>query len=157
MDLAQPQNTRVLSYLSRENPLRSLERRKTPIFASCDSAEDPYYACGCHPEIVERLWDRINPLLTADSRCLIYGDPALVHPASGVILAIGLGTQYGLYLPQPLASQARSAGAATSIKWSTGDYMDIQLELGEDWVFGAWLPNELIWCQEVFEKFNQPA
>jgi hypothetical protein len=88
---------------------------------------------------------------------LFCGNPALVHPKSRVILAIGIGTQYGLRLPGSLASEAMNAGAKTFTKWSTGGSMDIRLTLGDDWVFGGFLPNEAIWCKAVYEIFDYAA
>jgi hypothetical protein len=79
--------------------------------------------------------------------------PALVDPESGIILAIGIGTQYGLRLPRPFGINAIKAGAKTVTTWSTGGSMDIQRELGDDWIFGAWLPDEVIWCKKVIEMF----
>jgi hypothetical protein len=114
---------------------------------------DPYKLCGCHPEIVERLWDQIGAPLPADCRGLVYCNPALVHPKSGVIFAIGLGTWYGLRLPGSLASEAAKGGAKTCFKFSTGD-MDIRRALGEEWVFGGFIPNELVWCKNAYEVFD---
>jgi len=52
---------------------------------------------------------------------------------------------------------AIEGGAKTFVHWSTGDHTDIQKEYGEDWVFGAFLPNELIWCKQVYEMFDYAA
>jgi len=150
MNIAHPQNTKGVSYLSRGKP-------NTSAFALPSKVPDPYYDCGCHPEIVARLWDQIGSVLPADCRCMIHGTPALAHSRSGVILAIGIGTQYGLRLAGPLAIEAVRAGAETITTWSNGSKMDARRELGEDWVFGAWLSNELIWCKAVYEIFDQPA
>jgi hypothetical protein len=79
-----------------------------------------------------------------------------VHPKTGVIFAICQGTLYGLHLPELLANEAIQAGAKTYKKWSTGD-MDIKRNLGEDWVFGAFLANEPIWCQKAYEIFDHVA
>ncbi len=150
MDIAHPLNTRILRYLSRG-------KRDAPAFAQRSKVPDPYYDCGCHPDIVERLWDQIGAALPADCRCLIHGTPALTQPKSGVILAIGIGTQYGLRLPGSLATDATKAGAKTSTTWTGGGDMDTRRDLGDDWVFGAWLPNELIWCKAVYEMFDDVA
>jgi hypothetical protein len=47
------------------------------------------------------------------------------------------------------------AGAKTCTKFSTGD-MDIRRTLGEEWVFGAWLPDELVWSKKSYETFDNP-
>lgn len=125
-----------------------------PAFARPDSVPDPYWNCGCHPDVVERLWDQIGAGLPSGCRCLVHGTPALVHPGSGAILAIGIGTQYGLRLPGALAADAIKAGAKTRTVWTNGGDMDTQRELGDDWVFGAWLPDELSWFKRVYEMFD---
>ena len=150
MNLAQPQNEKVLRYLARA-------KRDVPEYAAWDSVQNPYYRCGCHPEIVERIWDQIGKALPGDCRCLITGIPALAHPASGVILAIGIGTQYGLRLPPASTGDAINAGAKTTTKWSGGNVMDINRELGDDWIFGAWLENEIAWCKTAYAMFDRAA
>ena len=147
MDISHPQNTKVLAYLARG-------KRDVPVVSRPDSVPQPYYQCGCHPDIVERLWDQIGAALPADCRCLVHGTPTLVHPQTCVILAIGIGTQYGLRCPGGLATAAIKAGAKTSTTWSGGGEMETRRDLGEDWVFGAWLPEELNWCRSVYEGFN---
>src|SRR6185369_16937959 len=141
------QNQKVLSCLSRGN-------RHVAVIAPIDSVPDPYYRCGCHPEIVERLWEQLGASLPTDCRCLVYGTPALVHPKAGAILAIGLVTQYGLYLPGSLSTAAINAGAKAHTVWSNGGEMDIRRNLGSDWVFVCWLPDKLIWCKDVYELFG---
>jgi hypothetical protein len=151
MDIAHPENANVLRYLSRGKPTAAAH-------APWDSVEDAYYGCGCHPEIVERVWDQIGAALPSDCRCLVHGTPALVHPKARVILAIGIGTKYGLRLPGTLATEATKMGAKTYTVWSLGlGDMDIRRDLGEDWVFGAWLADELSWCRRVYESFDHAA
>ena len=141
------QNDAVLKYLA-------LGKRNTALFADRNSIPQPYYNCGCHPDIVERIWDGIGVALPTDCSGLVYGTPALVHPRSAVIFALGIGTQYGLLLPGGLAVEAVKAGAKLQTKWSSGGTMEIQRELGTDWVFGAWLANEPSWCRRVYELFD---
>ena len=43
------------------------------------------------------------------------------------------------------------------MRWSTGDYTDIQEDYGEDWVFGAFSRKELIWCLQVYDMFDHEA
>jgi len=150
MDIAHPQNAQVLAYLTRA-------KRDAPEYATWDSVQNPYYGCGCHPDIVERIWDQIGKALPADCRCLIHGIPTLAHPKSGVILALGIGTQYGLRLPPACVDDVIKAGAKTTTKWSGGAVMDIRLELGDDWIFGAWLANEPAWCATVYAMFDRAA
>jgi hypothetical protein len=41
--------------------------------------------------------------------------------------------------------------------WSYGGDMDTRRDLGEDWIFGAWLADELSWCRRVYEMFDHSA
>ncbi len=150
MNLAHPANTKVLAYLARG-------RSGSPVYSAWDSVENPYYRCGCHPEIVERLWEQLGAALPSDCRCLVHLIPALVQPRSGVILATGLGTQYGVRVPAALVSSALAAGAKTQTTWSGGKTMDIQQDLGADWVFGGWRTDELAWCRSLYETFDSAA
>jgi len=92
--------------------------------------------------------------LPVDCLAVVHSDPALVHPKSGAIFAICLGMAYCLRLPGSLGIEATRAGAKTFRTWSTGDTTDVRLEFGDDWVFGAWLPDELNWCKKVYEIYD---
>ena len=143
MPLDQPANARVLAALARLGPGK-------PEVMRHDAVPDAYLRCGCHPDIVERLWDQLGPALPQDCRLLIYGTPALAH-ASGLILALGMGTRYALRIPPSCIQAAKDAGADTINTWSGGGRMDIQVDYGEDWIFGSWLALESTWCRAVYE------
>ena len=148
MDPTHRANALVPPYLARCRP-------EAPVFAAWDDVVNPYYRCGCHPDIVERLWDQIGPALPADCRALVHGIPALVQPQSGVILATGLGTQYGVRVPLDLIADAIRAGAKTTTTWSGGATMDIQQSLGVDWLFGGWRAEELHWGRILYEATDR--
>ena len=144
-------NTRVLEYITRG--------RKQPgaiSIAGPDSVMKPYMEQGSHPDVVERVWDVIGPSLPHDCRCLVYGTPALVHPRTGIILVFCNGTTYCIQLTEQLVDKALKAGAKTYTKWTNGDDMDTQRELGPNWVFGQWLEDELEWCHKVYKELGKP-
>ena len=145
MRLSQPPNDKVLACLSRRSP-------DAPALQKHDAVANAYLRCGCHPDVVERLWDELGASLAQDCRCLIHDTPALAHPASGLILAVGIGTRYGLRIPAACIAAAQAAGAPTLNTWSGGGRMDICQDYGEDWVFGSWLATELTWCRAVYES-----
>jgi hypothetical protein len=146
MQVERPENAKLLAYLKREV--------EVSVFAWYrGKGGDIYYKAGCHPDIVERLWDQIGPALPADCRCLVYGTPALAHPNSGVILATGMGTAYSLRLNAPFLQAAIAAGARTSRTWSTGETIELETQFGADWIFGAWLTEEPAWCRQMFETW----
>jgi hypothetical protein len=100
---------------------------------------DPYWKAGTHPDIVEKLWDGLGNALPQDCRWMVCGVPALVHPIRGIILAVGLGTQYGLRLADATAvAAAVRQGAETAHRYGDGHLLDLTTEFGPDWVFGHW-------------------
>ena len=109
--------------------------------------------CGCHPEIVERVWDQIGPGLPVNCRCMVHGTPAAhVAPRSGIVLAVAWGTQYILRLSEETMPLAIKAGAKTTTKWTFGGSMDVAREFGNNWVFGHWLKEEPMWCRSVYQQ-----
>jgi len=147
MNLSTPTNAKVLAYLSRGGGT-------TPEAIPPDAVEDPYYRLGSHPDIVERVWDQLGAAVPKPCRCIAGGTPALVHPQTGIIFALALGTQYGLRLPGGLADEAVRAGAKTQVRWSYGGDLDTRRDLGDEWVFGAWLKQEADWCRKACEVFG---
>jgi len=142
-----------------ENVLIRLRGRlKTDeLVAASDSMRDPYMSQDSHPDIVERVWDKLGRALPVDCRCLVYGTPALVQPVSDIILAFCFGTQYCVRLTSSLMDEALKLGVKTSTKWSSGRITDARQTFGNDWVFGIWKADELRWCREVYEYYNQPV
>jgi hypothetical protein len=132
MPIVQPGNSLVLAALSSRAEGKAEIARHDAI-----PAAQAYMHCGCHPDVVERLWDQLGAALPQDSRCLIYGTPALVHPC-GLNLAVGMGTSYGLRILPSMSKAAAEAGAKTITTWSGGGGMDICQDYGTDWIFGSW-------------------
>lgn len=55
--------------------------------APVDPKHDYYWDSGAHPDVVQRLWNQLGKGSPAESRALLFGTPALVHPESGIVLA----------------------------------------------------------------------
>lgn len=138
--------------------LRSLAPGARPVTPAAE-AEDPYYECGCHPDVVERLWDHLGKSLPADARCLVYGRPALVQPESGVILAVCMGTSYAMRVPEEQLAAALAAGCTQTHEWGqgSGHVTDLVREYGPDWVFPGGAREQVEWCRQVYERFNARA
>lgn len=151
MELSHPSNKKVVSYLSKRNPTAALTVLPE------DSTRDPYMHLGSHPDIVDRLWKGIGATLDSDCRLIVCGTPALVQPETGIILAIALGTQYCLHLPEPQFKNALALGAQTTTKWGSGRQTNLAEECGEDWIFGKWLKDEMEWCQQAYQVFGSSA
>jgi len=141
-------NQGVLEYLKKEKDSKIL-------IAAPDSVPDPYLKQGSHPDVVMRVWDQLGTALPQDCRCLVCGTPALVQPASGIILAFCLGTQYCLRFTSLLMDEALKLGVKTSTTWSGGKITDAIQTFGADWIFGSWKKEELDWCRDVYEFYNQ--
>jgi hypothetical protein len=148
LDRRHPANGRVLASLRRGN-------RRERALAAPNSIPDPYMNAGSHPDVVERVWDGLGRRLPQNCRCLLYGTPALVHPVSGVVLAVCYGTEYALRIPRDAAAEARRLGARTVTAWTDGGRANIQRDFGRDWIFGAWLAQERAWCLAVYQTFEQ--
>ena len=146
-----PRNTQVIAYLTARGG--TLGRLTEPPA----SPPDPYLGRGSHPDIVERLWNALNPCLPRDCRLIFCGTPALVHPACGVVFGLAIGTQYALRLPEPLLDEELTAGAHTGTRWSGGGELDTRRDLGPDWVLGAWLEAEPEWCRCTYAALAEEA
>jgi|SRR5665213_2929787 len=154
MDIQQKPNVRILNFLTTSVGYKSVKEDSAPVFATWNSVADPYRGCGSHPEVVERLWDHIGRVFPLDCRGLVYGNPSLIHGKTGIIFAVGFGTCYILRLPGSIGSQAIDLGSQTRMKFSTGLQLDIRLILGDEWVFGDFQQNELVWCKEAYEAYK---
>ena len=150
LDENHPANVRVLASLNARADRRG--KKPGPI-ADPRGVKDPYMNCGSHPDVVERVWNELSAALPADGRCLVFGTPALVHPRSGVVLAVCSGTAYCLRLP---TGAARTRGQAVQ-EWTDGGTTDLSVEFGTDWVFGRYLPGELDAIREVYREFDKRA
>jgi hypothetical protein len=135
---------------------RSPDRPPTPDVRPPRSDGHDYWKCGSHPDIVERVWDQLGRELPEASRVVVLGTPGLVHPESGVVIALALGTQYGLRLPIAAWAHGLPPGVVRTTTWSGGETMDIGETIGPDWVFGTWAPAEERWCRDAYEESREP-
>ena len=132
-----PENCGVLRHLARGSG--------KPLAASPSAEKDPYYQCGSHPDIVERVWDQLGSELPSSVKWLVFGSPALVHERSGLVLAVALGTQYALRVPAlELASASRLE--VRHVYRGAGVVFDLS-EFGPTWRFGAWDAREPDWVR----------
>jgi hypothetical protein len=145
--IRQPANAAAVRYLER-HPEPSPDTRPPR-----DEQRD-YWEAGSHPDIVERVWDQLGASLPAECRVVVLGTPALVHPDTGVILALAIGTQYGLRLPAAAWERGLPPGSSTTTTWAGGETIDIQEKLGRDWVFGTWAAEEEAWCRQAFLEWG---
>jgi hypothetical protein len=100
-----------------------------PLSQPLEAAPDPLYGLGTHPDIIERLWAIDNALPEA-CRWLLWGGPALVHPDTGVVFAVGFGT-IGVVVRLP-PDRRDAAGGAYPV--NAGVRFDIS-PAGPEWRF----------------------
>jgi hypothetical protein len=125
-----------------------------PLSARPGDVDDPYYRLGTHPDVVEHLWDGLNPALPSDSRCVVLGRVALAHPARGVVLALAMGTGYALRLTPEDLEEALAAGHEVLHRYrTTGEALDLS-EWGEGWCFGRYDRRERTWCVRAYEHYG---
>ena len=155
-----------LAPLEREHPenegvLRTLaagKRSDVPPIARPSSASDPYYCAGSHPDVVERVWDDLGRELPRACRALVFGTPALVHEARGLVLCTALGTQYALRVPSARFAEAGTKGLVTLHHYKTsGTSLDLA-GFGPSWRFGGWHACERDWLHELHaELAGEPS
>jgi hypothetical protein len=146
MDISHPANALPLAYLQRRGT-------NAPLLAAPGSSPRPYDSLGSHPDVVARVWDGLGKALPEDCRWIVCGTPGLVQPATGVLLALALGTQYALRLPGTLADEAVRRGWKTLTTWAGGTQLDTRGELGPEWVFGNYKPDELAWVRQAWQAY----
>lgn len=150
-----PANRKLLEYLGAKaraaDPPR--EREEDPA-----AVADPYYTLGTHPEIVERLWDELGGQLPQKCRWVLYRNPVLVHPRTGVVFGFAGGSlTYALRLPPPAHAAAIRAGAATVHDYPAYPELGVAAStfdlagFGPEWVFGRWLKGEEDWCCAAYQ------
>ena len=144
LDAEHPLNLGLLAYLRRDG------RGNRPPVAAPSSVPNADMNCGSHPDIVERVWDQLGGALPPSCRCLVYGNPALVHDKSGVVLALALGTEYALLLPNGCMADADKKEMERARVYKTSG---VRLDLGDfgpTWRFGRWNRVEEEWVLEVY-------
>jgi hypothetical protein len=142
--LDRQENAGVLAYLGPGRGLAHLPVGQTP-------EEVDRWHLGTHPDVVDRLWDVLDAALPERGRCVIYGGPALVQPTSGIVLAVGIGTQYALRLLPGDRAQAIEAGAEVVHTFQTsGGTLDLAAAFGPDWVFGGHDEREPGWLGATY-------
>ena len=158
-----PLNLPVAAYLTRrpseeerETAIRTLERliAKSPSSALekslqklRDRAPDPPVApsqspeeadklmLGAHPDVIESLWN-LGRALPMDCRWVAYRHAALVHPQSGVIFGLAIGTLgVALRLPENADAATLAAGGVRKLVYGSGAAAKTfsALEIGPDW------------------------
>ena len=130
---------------------------------SPENVASPYLMLGTHPDLVERLWDKLTATLPTDCRWVVGNRPVLVRKDSGIAFGVAVGTAfYALRLPQSSRVELQEAKRALVERWATehglsGDdrqhYLAVQLKecpVGPEWISGIWLAEEIELCVRAY-------
>ena len=104
-------------------------RPPPPLNQAITEVANPLFQLGVHPDIVEQLW-RSDQALPVSCRWAFWGHPALVHPETGIVFAVAIGT-LGIVarLPPELRQQL-----TTTHPLNFGETYDIS-PAGPEWRF----------------------
>ena len=112
---------------------------------------DPYLEQGCHPDVVERVWNVLGAAVLPACRAQAKGIPVLADPGTGRIFALAHGTAYALWLTPEDYEVAVTAGLETERRWTGGDIIDLRVVAGDGWVWGAWHAAESDWVRRAHQ------
>ena len=110
----------------------------------------PWYGLGTHPDIIEALWD-MDDSLPQRCRWVFWGGPALVHPETGVLFAIGMGTIGIVFrLPPQVVASADPQVARVIQKFNRAPTFDIG-PAGPEWRLIAQVAPRALWCRAAYD------
>jgi hypothetical protein len=136
---------RVLDKIAR-GPIRP----DPPVSQSLGEVADPWYGLGTHPDIIEIMWD-LDDTLPKRCRWVFWGRPALVHPDTGVVFAIGIGTiGHVIRLPPQVLETADPRHARIVVSGNPGQTFNVG-PAGPEWRFVSPQPPEAAWCRAAYD------
>ena len=157
VDFQHPANAGIVRYLRDARGADSVSIAASLPSVSPAEVEDPYYKLGAHPDLVEWFWNGLSRKLPMQCNWIVYGTPALVHPARGIIFGFAGGTHtYALRLPEPLREAALQVGAKRIHKYPEYPGLGIAAselnldDIGPEWFFGGWRQEEVDWCLAAY-------
>jgi hypothetical protein len=121
-----------------------------PVSQSLEAVADPLYGLGTHPDIIMTLW-HLDDSLPERCRWVFWGGPALVHPETGVVFAIGMGT-IGIVvrLPPHVIASADPELARVVQKFNRAPTFDIG-PAGPEWRLIAQVAPRALWCRAAYD------
>lgn len=127
-----------------------------PLSQSLDQVADPYYGLGTHPDIIDVMW-RLDASLPRRCRWVFWGGPALVHPATGVVFAVGFGTiGFVMRLPPAVLARLAEAEAPVRVPGNGREVFDIAAA-GPEWRFVRSEHVGAAACREAYDAAGEPA
>jgi preprotein translocase subunit Sss1 len=140
--------------LNRVERVLELARRPSrpdpPLSQSLNEVADPWFGLGTHPDIIEALW-KLDDALPQRCRWVLWGRPALVHPDTGIVFAVGFGTiGFVLRLTADILRGADPKRASVIKRGNPGQTYDIA-SAGPEWRFIALAPSAIEWCGAAYD------
>lgn len=127
-----------------------------PLSQSLQEVDDPVYGLGTQPDIVARMWE-LDDALPERCRWVVWGLPGLVHPRSGVIFAMGIGTiGFVMRLPPHVLDAADATTAPAMVTGNPGQTFDIA-PAGPEWRFILHRAPEVEWCRAAYQYAGESA
>ncbi|MEA2683561.1 MAG: hypothetical protein QOK05_1889 [Chloroflexota bacterium] len=118
---------------------------------------DPYWESGCHPDVVERIWDKLGSALGVDCRARAKDVPVLAAPRSGRVFAKAHGTAYIIWLTPVDFDLATAAGYRTRHEWFGDRFTELADEAGPGWVWGRYRDEEQVWLTRSLAALESPT
>jgi hypothetical protein len=121
-----------------------------PLSQSLDEVADPWFGLGTHPDIISKMW-KLDDSLPQKCRWVLRGKPALVHPDTGVVFAVGFGTIGIVLRLSPEAIEA--AGSQLFTVFQRGKLLpafDIG-PAGQAWRFISPSAPAAQWCRAAYD------
>jgi hypothetical protein len=131
-------------------------RPDPPVSQSLEEVADPRYGLGTRPDIIDILW-RLDDALPQRCRWVFWGRPALVHPDTGVVFAVGTGTiGHVIRLPPRVLEAANPRHLRTVVTGNPGQTFDIG-PAGPAWRFISLPAPETAWRCAAYDFAGEPA
>ncbi|MBV9997447.1 MAG: hypothetical protein JO127_19770 [Caulobacteraceae bacterium] len=127
-----------------------------PLSQPLEALADRWLGLGTHPDIIEAMW-KLDEDLPERCRWVFWGGPALVHPRTGVVFAVGLGTLgFVVRLAEAARAEAAPDQAFAVFERNPGQPFDISAA-GPEWRFiGPRAPKEA-WIRAAYDFAAAPA
>lgn len=129
-------------------------RSPPPLSQPLSAVADPWNGLGTHPDIIEVMW-RLDDSLPMRCRWVFWGGPALVHPMSGVVFAVGYGTMgYVMRLPEAIRAIATEQQACVILTANPGQVFVIG-PAGPEWRFIRHPAPAAAWCRAAYDDAGE--
>ena len=100
---------------------------------------------------MEWLWDKLQAKLPRRCHWVVYNNPVLVHPRTGLLFGFCGGTHtYALRLPDGVRQAAAKARPERVWRYPGGESLDLDT-FGPEWIFGAFNTVEAEYTVAAYE------